>query len=382
MRVWLLVAVGLLSACCLVNAWPRPSEPVVEIQSMAVTPDGKHLLIGLSDGTKEGVKGEKALIRMIDLEAGKEVKSFIGHKGNVRSLAVTADGKHLVSTGGGDKDGGSVRLWSLKSAKQLRQFDEKGRFFPVAAVSPDGKTVLTSTSERSAKSGTPLTFWDFETGKAQRTMEGPKVSVRGLSFSPDGKLLLFETQLIVIDVKTGEVLKSFDARKEHWSLPAVFSPDSRTLLLQKADSHYDAKPPHDKHYLVLWDVKAEKESSRHLIGKQNHPVDQSARGLWMRWIFFRKDGKRAFVIDDVGGMALLDLKTGKKTWEKKLDWLSAFRDEVFRVSEGEALVVRLKGRRGQLPPVEHRNDGADLVCTWYDLDSGKELKSKEISIKW
>src|SRR4051812_34254337 len=111
MRAFVVVGCVLLVGGALAAWPPQPPEPVVEIKSMAVTPDGKHLLIGLSDGTKEGQKGEKALIRTIDLDTGKEVKSFLGHKRSVTSLAVTSDGKHLVSTGWDE----NVWLWSVKT---------------------------------------------------------------------------------------------------------------------------------------------------------------------------------------------------------------------------------------------------------------------------
>jgi len=386
MRV--LFALGcVLLACELLGAWaPQPApEPVVEIKSMAVTPDGKHLLIGLSDGTKEGHKGEKALIRMIDLDAGKEVKSFLGHKRSVTSLAVTPDGKHLVSTGWDE----NVWLWSVKTAKPVRQFEEKSAF-PVAAVSSDGKKVVTCPASPRTKAGVALTIWNVETAKREKTLEGIRMGIRGVHFSPNGEMLVLQTQPLypgedfssvkILDIKTGKTLKSFNGKDDRWNAPPVFTPDSCSLLLQKADIHADEKPAHNKHHLVLWDVKAGKETARHFIAKQNHPVDQTPQGLWMRWLFLRKDGKRAFVVDDVGGMALLDLKSGKKAWQKKLT-LSKWVDEVFQVSEGKALVVSLKVAPG--PQAQHPTRyGATIICSWFDLDTGKELKTKEITIKW
>jgi WD40 repeat protein len=380
MRVNVLGMWWLLFASCMLSAWPPPPEPVVEITAVTVTPDGKHLLLGLSDGTPEGVKGHKALIRMIDLESGKEVKNFRGYKGVVWSLAVTPDGKHLLSYGA-DGGGASARLWSLKTAKEVRQFPEKASV-TVVAISPDGKTLLTCGGQRRAK----LTLWDVETGKKGKVLDGPDCGIEGVAFSPDNSKLLLRTggtdgsYLKIMNAQTGEVTKSFDGRKERWTPPAVFSPDSGILLLQKEDSFYKKKPAYSDHHLVLWDLKAGKEHARQLLAKENHPKKGGHGGFVARWLFFRKDGKRALVIDDVGGMALLDLKTRKKAWTKKFT-LSQWFDHVFHVADDRALVVTLEVGRG--PQATHPTRyGATLICTWYDLDDGKQLKTKEVTLKW
>ena len=57
---------------------------------------------------------EKA-VRLWDVASGKELRHFGGHKGTIRSLAFSGDGRRLLSS---DQDG--VRLWDVENGKQLR----------------------------------------------------------------------------------------------------------------------------------------------------------------------------------------------------------------------------------------------------------------------
>jgi len=49
---------------------------------------------------------------------GQEVRRFTGHRNWVRSVAVTPDGRYVVS-GSDDK---TVRLWDLATGQEVRRF--------------------------------------------------------------------------------------------------------------------------------------------------------------------------------------------------------------------------------------------------------------------
>ncbi|MCS7161473.1 MAG: WD40 repeat domain-containing protein, partial [Gemmatales bacterium] len=69
------------------------------VYSVAVTPDGKYVVSGSRDNT----------VRLWDLASGKEVRRFTGHTNWVLSVAVSHDGKYVVS-GSEDK---TVRVWYI-----------------------------------------------------------------------------------------------------------------------------------------------------------------------------------------------------------------------------------------------------------------------------
>ncbi|HAG81255.1 MAG TPA: hypothetical protein DCL61_08790, partial [Cyanobacteria bacterium UBA12227] len=58
-----------------------------KIQAVAVTADGKQIISGSNDHT----------LKVWDLETGKEFFTFEGHLSHVVALAVTTDGKQVIS---------------------------------------------------------------------------------------------------------------------------------------------------------------------------------------------------------------------------------------------------------------------------------------------
>lgn len=75
------------------------------VEAVAVTPDGRLLLTGSDDGTA----------RLWDLQSGRCLQTFAGHTGEVSAVAVTPDGRFLV-TGSPD---GTVRFWDLATGNLL-----------------------------------------------------------------------------------------------------------------------------------------------------------------------------------------------------------------------------------------------------------------------
>ena len=66
------------------------------------------LVSGSEDGT----------LKIWDLKTYREIRTFSGHDGRIYSVAVSADTKHIIS-GGRDK---IVRLWCLHTGKLLSCF--------------------------------------------------------------------------------------------------------------------------------------------------------------------------------------------------------------------------------------------------------------------
>ena len=73
------------------------------VRSVAVTPDGRYIVSGSEDMT----------VRVWERDTGKEVQKLTGHQSGVTSVAVTPDGRYIVS-GSEDK---TVRVWSNDKLK-------------------------------------------------------------------------------------------------------------------------------------------------------------------------------------------------------------------------------------------------------------------------
>jgi WD40 repeat protein len=84
-----------------IKAFWEPGFESVISSTVTFSPDGRMLAIG------------HWTVKLLDALTGKVVTEFEGHRGTVRSLAFSADGKRLAS-GSGD---GSAIVWDLGAAR-------------------------------------------------------------------------------------------------------------------------------------------------------------------------------------------------------------------------------------------------------------------------
>jgi WD40 repeat protein len=116
---------------------PSKLDVGARVLSVAVTPDGKHVVSGSGDNT----------VRLWELATGKEVRRFTGHADWVRSVAVTPDGKYVVS-GSGDN---TVRLLELATGQEVRRFTGHENWVWSVAVTPDGKYVVSGSGDNTVR---------------------------------------------------------------------------------------------------------------------------------------------------------------------------------------------------------------------------------------
>jgi WD40 repeat protein len=204
-----------LSADATIRLWDINGNSLKTIKypsnAVAMSPDGKTLLVGLLNP------------QLIDLN-GEILNTYKGQLRGIRSVAFSPDGKTIL-TGAADK---TARLWNLEG-KTLQIFTGHSDMVNSVSFSPDGKTILTGSSDNTAR------LWDLN-GNTLQIFRGHNDCVEGAVFSPDGKAILTGS-----DDKTarlwdlnGYTIQIFSG---HTGLitSVAFSPDGKTIITGSTD---------------------------------------------------------------------------------------------------------------------------------------------------
>jgi RNA polymerase sigma factor (sigma-70 family) len=256
---------------------PPASGPVA---GGAFTPDGKTLLL-LPDASGN--------IVFWDVATGKRLRTLFppGAQPGARfgyGLSLSPDGSRLAVRDGA----GNPLLLDAVSGRVVHALGATPSGFCNPAFTPDGKLVaFPGDAPR-------IRLWDVATGKVVRGIDGPRNPYfQALSFSPDGKTLVWEDDdsVVLDDVSTGKEIGRLDARgRVFWSVR--FTPDGKALV----SGGFDGK-------VRVWDVVTRKQ--RATLNSRSWP---GATGIALS-----HDGKRvAEGFQGNSAIRLWDVATGQE----------------------------------------------------------------------
>lgn len=182
------------------------------VHALAITPDGKMLVSGGSDRS----------ITLWSLSGQSLVKVIEAHSGEINVLAIDPGGRLLVS-GGSDR---SIRLWSLPDVALLRSIEGHKSGVNSLAISPDGRLLASGSSDATVK------LWSLPQGDLQKILrDGNRSPVKSLAISPDSSLLASGTNDATINLWSlpdGHLLKTMKEGSENVSALAISS-DGRMI---------------------------------------------------------------------------------------------------------------------------------------------------------
>ncbi len=145
----------------------------VDSYRVAFSPDGRFIVVASGSGDGNA--------RIFEVQTGKLVRSFFGGSTlGMNSAAFSPDGKTII-TASIDK---IVRLWDVQTGRELRKFIGHTDNVWTASFSPDGRTIATASADGTVR------LWDTQTGQELRRLVGHTAGVENVVFSPDGKYLL------------------------------------------------------------------------------------------------------------------------------------------------------------------------------------------------
>jgi WD40 repeat protein len=311
------------------------------IHAPALAPDGKTLACCIShivygDGGGNGID-------LWDVASGRRLHQWPCHNTSVDKLAVSSDGKTLVSS---DSSRPALRLWDTATGKPLRSlagWDEFGSAYLL--FSADGQR-LASVSRKGK-----LQMWEAATGKelCRFAIDSPGEGVYPayrVAFLGDGKRLataamMRSTRISIWDAATGERLlqRPLSAVQPTPSQGFVeFAPDGESVTVWRSDSR------------TAWlgdRLTIEDISTRSLLATLpkgvGHPLAFSADGRLLA-VFLQPrtehmgawmEPKPILETYDVKGLSLIETASGQEV--VRLD-IRRF-DRVAITSDGGALVV-------------------------------------------
>ncbi|MYF99230.1 WD40 repeat domain-containing protein [Candidatus Poribacteria bacterium] len=174
-------------------------------------------------------------IDLWDLNSNQLKTTLEDHTERVISIAISADGKMLASTGFNNK----VRVWNIDNGK-LRVISTPWKIVDSVMFSPDGKSIVSSRKQEVMVS-------DIDTGELISTLEETG-GVDNIIFNNDGSALygIAKTEVRFWEPHTGTEVRFWEPHTgkvkmriglEHYFRRPALSPDGRTLATAQGNDY-------------------------------------------------------------------------------------------------------------------------------------------------
>ena len=142
------------------------------------------------------VTGAGADIKLWSVRSGKELRTLKGHASAVASVAISADGQRVVSAdmsptdfGGGDR-AREVKIWDASSGQETRTIKGERDEAINVALSGDGKTIAMFAQLVTKDQPGLITVWNADTGRQLGSLRGHTGDVQAVAIDADGARVL------------------------------------------------------------------------------------------------------------------------------------------------------------------------------------------------
>ncbi|KAL0960845.1 hypothetical protein HGRIS_005861 [Hohenbuehelia grisea] len=217
-----------------------------DVYSIAVATDGQWIVSGSYNAT----------VQILDLPSGQQIgESLVGHDGVVTSVAISKDGKRVVSAG--DE---TIRIWDTGVISESRSKSplagHDGQPVVSISISPDGQYIASGSWDKTIR------IWDV----AGRRQDGEPLTgqyaVTSVAFSPNGRLIISgsaDSTVRIWDVATrrqvGEPLRGH----QDCVYSVAFSADGQRIVSGSEDKT-----------IRVWETSSQKQIGQPLTGHEDY----------------------------------------------------------------------------------------------------------------
>jgi WD40 repeat protein len=259
------------------------------LRQITFSPDGRYLL-----SCSGWPQGDKTL-RLWEVKTGKQVRLFMTGKYQVQSAAFSPDGKYAAA----GEDTGVIHLFEVETGKEVRAFRGHRESIPQVSFSKDGQWLLSAGVDQTIR------LWDVKTADCVRVFKGHTAAARCAVFHPDGKRMVSggrDCTIRVWDRKTGKLLETIEHKKQFVEKVELL-PDGKRLLSCGG------------RWMWLWDLDSGKQISgfSHWFGPS--------------WFSLARDGRTVLTTSGDGSTLLWDVES-----VAKLHWFGDHRNRVWTVA--------------------------------------------------
>ncbi|KAG2066720.1 tricorn protease domain 2-containing protein [Suillus decipiens] len=245
-------------------------------------------------------------LRVWNVKSGKQIGKFEGHSGLVYG-AIPLPGGQRIMTCSSD---GSVRVWNLKTGKQIGEDWRDGDSEVwIIALSPDGKKAVSGSMDGGVR------LWYIDTGKVITKWMGHTDGVTSVCWSRDGQRILSGSidgtarqwkveneETILAPVKTGH----------RYVFAAVYSPDMSMFATGGSEQSWDFTGDNESQ-IKIWDVK--------IVGKLVATLEGHTHRVWC--LAWTPDGKTL-----ISGSSDRSIRTWNTTTWKQIALLDEHTDHI------------------------------------------------------
>jgi len=242
-------------------------------------------------------------------------------------------------------------------------------FVNCVAISPDGKRIVSGSSDNTAK------VWDADSGEEIMTLRGHQYDVLSASFSPDGKQIVSAGdygEIKVWDASTGSEVMALN-RHDGWISSVVFSPDGKQIV----------SAGYDDNTIKVWDA----ETGNELMTLRGHEG-------WVSSVAFSLDSRRIVSSGRDNTIKVWDATTGSEvmtlrgasysvvSFSPDGKFIISGADKKIKILDSETgdELMTLRGHNGPIESVSFSPDDTKIVSgamdntiRIWDVASGDEL---------